>query len=98
MYELLILRDYFFLTIVFQSVHILELVNTVQIMFLIILLVIALAIAIYKWATKNNDFFLKQGIPYLKPLFLIGSSGRFSGKKSPQESIIDHYNKFPESK
>lgn len=70
----------------------------ILIMFLIILLVIALTVAIYKWATKNNDFFLKHGVPYLKPSFLIGSSGRFSGKKSPQQSIIDHYNKFPESK
>lgn len=67
-------------------------------MFLIILLVISFVVAIYKWATKNNDFFAKQGIPFLKPLFLIGSSGRFSGKKSPQKSIIDHYNQFPDSK
>lgn len=59
---------------------------------------IALGVVIYKWATKNNDFFVKQGVPYLKPSFLIGSSGRFSGKKSPQDSIIDHYNQFPESK
>lgn len=59
---------------------------------------IALAVVIYKWATKNNDFFAKQGIPYLKPKFLIGSSGRFSGKQSAQDNIIDHYNQFPESK
>lgn len=67
-------------------------------MFLIILLVIALSVAIFKWVTKNNDFFAKRGIPYLKPLFLIGSSGQFLGKKSPQQSIIDHYNQFPDSK
>lgn len=28
----------------------------------------------YKWATQNNDYFEKRGIPFSKPVFLFGSN------------------------
>lgn len=33
--------------------------------------------AFYKWATINNDYFVKRGITHMKPTFLIGNNARF---------------------
>lgn len=55
--------------------------------------------AFYKWATANNDYFKKKGIPFAKPTFLVGNSGKLLFRKaSAQENIIEQYNNFPDAK
>lgn len=55
--------------------------------------------AFYKWATANDDYFKKKGIPFKKPTFLIGNSGNLLfRKKSAQDNLLEHYNNFPEAK
>lgn len=53
-------------------------------------------ITIYKWATKNNDFFTKRGIKQMKPTFLLGNNGTFvTGKMNATEFAMSLYNAFP---
>lgn len=59
-----------------------------------LILLILILVLFYRWATINNDFFKKRGIPYDKPSFLMGSFAEAVGKKkSFYELIIDLYNK-----
>ncbi|XP_037050616.1 probable cytochrome P450 9f2 [Bradysia coprophila] len=59
----------------------------------------AVAYVLYKWLTKNDDYFLKKGIPYEKPLPLVGN---FLGFMLQRETLIDviqrKYDKFKKSK
>lgn len=60
---------------------------------------IAAVYALYKWLTKDDDFFLKKGIPYEKPLPIFGS---FLGFMLQRETLIDivqrSYDKYKQSK
>jgi cytochrome P450 family 9 len=54
---------------------------------------------IYKWATAKFDFFEKQGIPFIKPLPLVGSNSElFFKKQSFVKSFMDNYNKYKSGK
>lgn len=65
--------------------------------YLVIFIIIARMI--YRWATKNNDYFIKRGIPALKPTLIFGNSAEFFTK---QIDLIDFvkklYNDFPNEK
>lgn len=62
-------------------------------------IVLSLSLFIYKYATQNNDYFIKRGIPALKPILFFGNSGEFFTK---QVDLIDFvkklYNDFPDEK
>lgn len=55
--------------------------------------------AVYKWLTSNDDYFLKKGIPYEKPLPIFGN---FLGFMLQKETFIDviqrSYDKYKKSK
>lgn len=54
---------------------------------------------IYKWATKNQDFFTKNGVKFPKPYFLLGNSGVFFfHKKSMGQWLSEIYGAFPKEK
>lgn len=63
------------------------------------ILVILAIILIYKWGTSTFDYFEKKGIPYNKPIFLVGSR---LGMILKQGSIVDFiskiYNEFKNEK
>lgn len=47
----------------------------------------------YKWAVKNNDYFEKKGVSFVKPVFLLGSnSNMFFDKMSLPEVSEKWYN------
>lgn len=49
----------------------------------------------YKWATKNNDYFIKRNIHYNKPFLFLGSSPTFwFSKESIGDFTISLYNEF----
>lgn len=53
----------------------------------------------YKWATKNYDYFEKQGIPFMKPLPLLGSNYAIFFKKQPMvQTMIEQYSEFKNEK
>lgn len=68
----------------------------------IILIIIALVLfawVFYKWATENNDFFAKRGIPQMKPAFLVGNnSGALLRKFTVPEFAMHLYRQFPNEK
>uniref|UniRef100_A0A1A9UNC7 Cytochrome P450 n=1 Tax=Glossina austeni TaxID=7395 RepID=A0A1A9UNC7_GLOAU len=58
-----------------------------------ILLLFAIIYLFYRWATANNDFFLKRGIPYKKPKILFGNMWNLILKrKSIVDIVVDLYN------
>lgn len=62
---------------------------------LITIIMILIGVIIYKWGTKDFDYFAKKGIPFPKPAFLIGNSDSILfGKYSFPEDILMLYNKF----
>lgn len=66
---------------------------------LIAIIVILIAFLIYKWGTKDYDYFKKKGIPFPKPLFLIGNSGgSIMRKYSMPEYFLSLYKEFSEHK
>lgn len=80
----------------------LEKQNNLKKMFSIILLFSAISLlgyAFYKWATLNNDYFLKKGVAFKKPTFLLGSSGKMMLRKLPIADYVKwQYNLFPDKK
>lgn len=55
--------------------------------------------AFYKWATVDYDYFEKQGIPFLKPLPLLGSNFSIFFKKKPMvHSLMEIYLKHKHEK
>ena len=67
-------------------------------MILACLLVLA-AYLFYKWATSNNDFFKKKRIPFVKPVFLLGSSAHMFIKKSSLPDLVQKlYDDFKDEK
>lgn len=66
--------------------------------FILYLIPVALYL-LYRWAVKNNDYFKKQGIAYMEPLPLLGSSfGLFFKKQSMVKSFMDSYYQFKDEK
>lgn len=56
-----------------------------------------IAFAFYKWATLNNDYFLKRNLKYLKPKFLVGNTGGlFLNKYTAPEFAQKLYKAFPD--
>ncbi|KAG4072707.1 hypothetical protein HA402_001819 [Bradysia odoriphaga] len=61
-------------------------------------LIVLLAFAFYKWATKHHDYFEKRNIKYLKPTILLGSTGgSFFNKYSASEFAQLIYQAFPDA-
>ena len=59
----------------------------------LIILLSALIIFIYRWGTKNVDFFEKRNLPADKPVFLLGSGKDIMlGRKSVFNHLCDLYN------
>ncbi|KAL9922238.1 putative cytochrome P450 9f2 [Glossina fuscipes fuscipes] len=58
-----------------------------------ILLLFLIIYLFHRWATANNDFFLKRGIPHKKPKILFGNMWNLVLKrKSLVDIIVDLYN------
>lgn len=58
-----------------------------------------LLLLLYRWATKNNDYFKLRGIPSVRPTFLLGNTGAFMmGRHRPNEYLKSLYNAFPNEK
>ena len=62
-------------------------------------IVVAIVFALYKWLTKNDDFFLKKGVPFDKPTPIFGN---FLGLMLQKDTMIDilqrGYGKYKKSK
>lgn len=63
---------------------------------------VAIAVALYffyKWGVKDNDYFEKRGIPYSKPVFLLGSnSSMFINRMSLPDVVQQWYNELSSEK
>lgn len=54
---------------------------------------------LYKWITKNKDFFTKIGIKFPKPYLLFGNSGEvIFRKKNMGQFVSETYSAFPKEK
>lgn len=54
---------------------------------------------VYKWATQNDDYFEKKGVPALKPTLFFGNSVDFFTKKVDLiEFVRKLYDDFPNEK
>lgn len=66
-------------------------------MLLLFAAIFLLSFAFYKWATLNNDFFKRRNMKYLKPTFLIGSTGALiTNKYTAVEFTQKLYDAFDE--
>lgn len=66
---------------------------------LVILLLGLLGYSLYKYGTRNYDYFTKANLSFVKPTFLIGNSGDLVFKrKSFPEFMKAQYNSFPNVK
>lgn len=53
----------------------------------------------YKWATQNQDYFVKHGMKHLKPKFLIGNTFGYYLMRYPSHIFVDKiYNSYPNEK
>lgn len=53
----------------------------------------------FKWAIKNNDYFAKRNLPFIKPYFIVGNFGGMSmSKYSLSEFVQIMYNSIPTAK
>ncbi|CAB3261456.1 unnamed protein product [Arctia plantaginis] len=60
-----------------------------------LLLILTILFGLYFYYTSTFDFFEKKGIPYKKPVILLGNLGpRLNGTKSFHEFQLDAYNYF----
>lgn len=54
---------------------------------------------VYKYLTKDNDYFIKRRIPSLKPTFIFGNTGKFYTKQIGLIDLVKKlYNDFPDEK
>ncbi|CAG9808691.1 unnamed protein product [Chironomus riparius] len=58
---------------------------------LLFLLIVVLVYLFYKWSTSTYDFFRKQGIPFRKPVPLLGSNANMFIRRKPFHEIIDEW-------
>lgn len=65
---------------------------------LLVITAIALfAIAFYKWATQNNDYFARRNLKFMKPTLFFGNTGGFLlNKYTPIEFSQLFYQSFPD--
>ena len=67
-------------------------------MFMYLLLAIA-AVLLYKYGTRNFDYFRKKGVAFNKPLFLVGSRlGMVLRRSNILEFSDEIYNEFRDEK
>lgn len=56
-----------------------------------------LAVAFYKWATLNNNYFVERNLKHMKPKFLVGNTGgMFLNQYSAIAFTQKLYQAFPE--
>lgn len=56
-------------------------------------------LGVYKWATKNNDYFAKRNLSFIEPYFIIGNFGGFLCSKYSLNEFIQYvYNAIPTAK
>lgn len=68
-------------------------------MILLIIAFILIIYSFYKWATINNDYFKNQGIKYIKPTFMLGSTAAlFFKTQTIYDFVKSLYNEFPDEK
>lgn len=61
--------------------------------------IITMIVLFYKWATQNNKYFAKRGVPSLKPALFFGNSADFFTKKVDLIDFVKKlYNDFPDKK
>lgn len=54
---------------------------------------------IYKWAIQNHEYFVRRGVPALKPVLFFGNSADFFTKKVDLiDFVIKLYHDFPDKK
>lgn len=54
---------------------------------------------IYKWAIKHREYFVRRGVPALKPVLFFGNSVDFFTKKVDLiDFVIRLYHDFPDKK
>lgn len=64
-----------------------------------IILFLIVVLGLYKFLTKNNDFFKKRGVKFIKPIPLFGSTlDLLSGKEDGVSVMLSFCRKFPEEK
>ncbi|KYN10062.1 Cytochrome P450 9e2 [Trachymyrmex cornetzi] len=74
-------------------------VNTINIMIYVIVLLIAGTLSLYYLLFKDLNYFKKHGIPYVKPLPIVGSmKSTFLRRESIPDFIKSVYNLFPDAK
>lgn len=57
--------------------------------------IIVILYILYKWSVANNDHFHKKGIPFQRPIPLLGNSaGVLLHKKSIYDAILFSYNEY----
>lgn len=65
----------------------------------IVIVVNVFGISLYKWATKNFNYFKERGIAYKKPVIFCGNSKElYLGQISLSDFISKWYNEFPDEK
>lgn len=69
-------------------------------MFVEIVLLLAVGVILfYRWATKNNDFFAKRGVPHLKPTLFFGNAKEFMMNQiAPNDFFEQMYKAMPSQK
>jgi hypothetical protein len=63
-------------------------------------LVVAVCIAIYQYAVRNNDHWAKKGIAFVKPVPFLGNMANTISKKRPFAEVLQVWNNilFPVTK
>lgn len=63
---------------------------------LLVIAVLLISFAFYKWVTLNNDFFKLRNVKYMKPLILLGNTGGVYSNKYTAADFSDKlYRAFP---
>ena len=58
-------------------------------------LIIFVIYLFYKWGTKYNNYFKDLGIPYMKPVFLLGSNSNMITRRAAISNLlVKWYNEF----
>jgi hypothetical protein len=64
-------------------------------MWLVLVVIVVALYALSKYLTPSGEYFEKRGIPYAKPMFLVGSRSDIIWRnRSLPESILNLYNEF----
>ena len=67
--------------------------------YLLVFVISCIVISIYKYATKNAEYFKTKPFPSLEPTLFFGNMSRIFLKKiSGFDLVLDVYNKFPNAK